>query len=152
MIQAIYFDLDNTICDLFNVQDWESKLRNEDVTPYVEAKPMYNMDTFNDILAQLAEQGIHLGVVSHNAIGASKDYAKAVRDAKLAWCEKYCPLLTNEFHVVKYGTPKHWPQRLKFGTILVDDNAVVRERYRGETIDATQDVISALLDVLAEVV
>ena len=152
MIQAIYFDMDGTIADLYGVADWEHKLRNEDVTPYIEAKPMYDMDTFNDVLRQLADAGIHLGVVSHNAIGASKGYAKAVRDAKLAWCEKYCPLLTNEFHVVKYGTPKHWPQRLKFETVLVDDNAAVRERYRGETIDATKDIISALLDILKAVV
>lgn len=147
-ITAIYFDMDGTIANLYNVPNWEAKLRNEDVTPYVEAAPLYDTDALNEVLSQLSAMGIRLGVVSHNAIGASKEYAQAVRKAKLEWCEKYCPLLTQEFHVVKYGTPKHYPQRFKWGTILVDDNADVRAKYNGATIDATKNI----LDILKKVV
>ena len=37
---TIYFDMDGTIADLYNVENWLPKLRAEDASPYVEAEIM----------------------------------------------------------------------------------------------------------------
>ena len=37
---TIYFDMDGTIADLYNVENWLPKLRAEDASPYIEAEIM----------------------------------------------------------------------------------------------------------------
>ena len=39
-MQAVYFDMDGTIANLYNVEGWESKLRAEDASPYADASPL----------------------------------------------------------------------------------------------------------------
>ena len=36
----ICFDMDGTIADLYGVQDWLTHLENENVYPYIAAKPL----------------------------------------------------------------------------------------------------------------
>ena len=63
-------------------------------------------------------------------------YDKATKKAKIAWCEKYLTCVS-EYHVVKYGTPKHVTAKIK-DSILIDDNADVRKAWKnGATIDAS---------------
>ena len=135
-MKAIYFDMDGTIADLYGYQNWESKLRQEDVTPYRECQPLVDMNILNQVLTSLTKFGIIIGIISWSAKGGSKNYNKQVRRAKKEWCNKYLPCIT-EFHVVKYGTPKHYVRKER-DSILIDDNAEVRQAWKGETIDASQ--------------
>lgn len=149
MCKAIYFDMDQTIADLAGVPNWLDMLRAEDVTPYQIAAPMYNMRVLNTILEEIAAQGITIGVISWLAMDSTKEYDKQVRKAKKDWLAKYLPTAT-EIHIIKYGYSKKKAAKIK-DSILIDDNAGVRAAWRGETIDATENIIINLLNVLEEV-
>ena len=124
MNKAIYFDMDGTIADLYGYPNWLECLNNCDVTPYVNAKPLTNMDKLNALMEQFKAIGFVIGVITWTAKDGTKEYNKETRTAKLNWIKQNFPCIT-EFHAVKYGTPKHVTANIK-GGILVDDNADVR--------------------------
>ena len=139
-MKAIYFDMDGTIADLYGYEGWLDMLHNEDTEPYEKCGVLVDVEKLHKILTDFLNAGITLGIISWGAMDGSRDYCKRTRKAKIAWCEKYFPNVFTEYHVVKYGTPKHHVRNIK-DSILVDDNAEVREAWKGETIDATQDII-----------
>lgn len=140
----ICFDMDGTIADLYAVEDWLPKLRAEDASPYLDAKPMWDMEALAGILRQLQNQGITITVITWLAKDSSAEYKKAVREAKLAWLEKY-NFPFDHFHGIQYGATKADSVR-KFtnNAWLIDDNAKVRNGWHlGEAIDPTEvDIIS----------
>lgn len=146
-MKAIYFDMDGTIADLYGYDNWLKLLRAEDTTPYEQCSVLVDLKELRDVLNQLIEHDYYLGVISWGAMGGSREYCRRTRKAKIAWCERYFPNVFSEYHVVKYGTPKHYVRKYK-DSILVDDNAEVREAWKGETIDATQNIINALKELL----
>lgn len=135
-MQAIYFDLDGTLSDLYNVPQWLEKLRAEDATPYAQAKPLVNMVELAALIVQLRRKGFTVGVISWSAMGGSTEYTRQVKKIKRLWCERH-GLQFDEFHVVKYNTPKHRVAKIK-NAVLVDDNKEVRTSWSlGQTIDAS---------------
>lgn len=146
-MRAIYFDLDGTLNRFYEVDNWLEKLHAEDVSPYVEALPTVDMVELKEVLDEFIAAGITIGVISWGAKNGSREYCARTRKAKKAWCDYYLPNVFSEFHVVKYGTPKHHVRNIK-DSILVDDNVDVRQAWRGETIDATKDIIFALKELL----
>ena len=149
MCKAIYLDLDGTIADLYSVQDWEPKLRACDPSPYNEAKPMYNMRVLNTILEEIAAKGITIGVISWLAMGSTKEYDKQVRKAKKDWIAQHLPAAT-EIHLIKYGYSKKKAAKIK-DSILIDDNADVRAAWKGDTVDATENILHTLIKILEEI-
>lgn len=143
MFEAIYFDMDGTIADLYNVDEWLNRLRVEDETPYLEASPMYDLQALEDILTRFEYSGIHIGVISWLAMNSTKEYDKKVRSAKNQWLDKYLPQI-KERHFIKYGSTKKSAAKYK-NSILVDDNAKVRNGWTGyTTIDATKNILHEL--------
>ena len=145
----ICFDMDGTIADLYAVKDWLPKLRAEDASPYLDAKPMWDMEALAGILRQLQNQGITITVITWLAKDSSAEYKKAVREAKLAWLEKY-DFPFDHFHGVQYGATKADSVR-KFtnNAWLIDDNAKVRSGWHlGEAIDPTEVDILSLFEGL----
>ena len=140
----ICFDMDGTIANLYGVEDWLPKLRAEDASPYLDAKPMWDMEALAGILRQLQNQGITITVITWLAKDSSAEYKKAVREAKLAWLEKY-DFPFDHFHGIQYGATKADSVR-KFtnNAWLIDDNAKVRSGWHlGEAIDPAEvDIIS----------
>lgn len=135
-MQAIYFDMDGTIANLYEVESWESKLRSEDATPYADASPLVDMVRLSAIIAKLRSEGVKVGVISWGAMHGTAKYTREVKRVKREWCKRW-GLTFDEFHVIKYGTPKHWVARCK-RSILVDDNADVRTAWTlGDAIDAS---------------
>lgn len=135
-MKAVYFDLDQTIVDLAGVPNWLGKLRAEDASPYADAAPMVDMVRLAAIIAKLRSAGVTVGVISWGAMGGTVEYTREVKRVKMAWC-KYWGLEFDEFHVIKYGTPKHRVAKCK-RSILVDDNSEVRQAWTlGATIDAS---------------
>ena len=149
MCKAIYFDMDGTIADLYAVQNWEPKLKACDPSPYSEAKPMYNMRILNTILEEIAAKGITIGVISWLAMGSTKEYDKQVRKAKKDWIAQHLPAAT-EIHIIKYGYSKKKAAKIK-DAILIDDNADVRAAWKGDTVDATKNILHTLIKILEEV-
>ena len=135
-MKAIYFDMDGTIANLYGYENWLDMLHVEDTTPYEDCDVLVNVNEMREVLNAFVLAGITIGVISWGAMGGSKDYCKRTRKAKKNWCDKYFPNLFTEFHVVKYGTPKHTVRNIK-DSILVDDNADVRKAWKGQTVDAS---------------
>lgn len=146
-MKAIYFDLDGTICNLYEYPNWLELLHAEDTTPYEMCGVLVDFVELKEVLDEFIAAGITIGVISWGAKNGSREYCTRTRKAKKAWCDYYLPNVFSEFHVVKYGTPKHHVRNIK-DSILVDDNAEVRQAWRGETIDATKDIILALKELL----
>ena len=148
-MKTLVFDMDGTIADLYGTKNWLDRLHNEDETVYTDARPIYDMDTLNTILDILKCQGWRITVTSWLAKNGSKEYNNKVRKAKTAWLKKY-GFPYDELHIVKYGTTKANCTRKHGGfQILIDDNPEVRKGWTlGNTIDASQNILGALVDLI----
>ena len=49
---TIYFDMDGTIAGLFFVKDFSKKLNEGDMTPYIQARALYNADEMEIVINQ----------------------------------------------------------------------------------------------------
>ena len=147
--RTLIFDMDGTIADLYGVENWLADLRSSNPRPYVEAKPMYDFDILNEILLTLKKCGWRIVVTTWLAKGASRDYDRLVREAKLAWLNRY-NFPYDEIHLVKYGTTKaNCTRKLGGFQILIDDNEGVRKGWTlGDTINANEDIIRELVQLL----
>ena len=150
MNKILVFDMDGTIADLYGVDNWLEDLRSENPRPYEVAEPIYDPDILNEILLFLKLQGWRIIVTTWLSKGSSKDYDNLVRQAKLAWLEKY-NFPYDEIHLVKYGTTKADCTRKLGGLqILIDDNENVRKGWTlGDTINANESIITALLKLIS---
>ena len=135
-MKAIYFDMDGTIANLYNQPNWLHRLRSEDVTPYTNAEVMIDIDELKATLNILRANGYIIGVISWLSMNSSKPYARAVRQAKRQWLNKFFGKgFFDEIHLVKYGTPKHKVANVK-QAVIVDDNKTVRANWNlGQALD-----------------
>lgn len=152
MNKTLVFDMDGTICDLYGVDNWLEDLRAENSAPYTNAKPIYDTDILNALIESFKANGWRIVVTTWLSKGSSKEYDNLVREAKLAWLEKY-GFPYDEIHLVKYGTTKANCTRRHGGfQVLVDDNAEVRKGWHlGDTIDANENIIEQLIDLLESI-
>ena len=150
--KILVLDMDGTFVDLYGVEGWLKDLRSENPRPYLEAKPFYPMEVFNAILELLKDNGWHIVITTWLAKGGSKEYNDLIRRAKLAWLEMY-NVPYDEIHLVKYGTTKaDCTRKLGGMQVLVDDNEKIRKGWSlGSTINANEDILERLLDLLEEV-
>ena len=121
-MKAIYFDMDGTIADLYGYENWLEMLHAEDTTPYEKCGVLVDIEELQQVLNEFIKMGIIIGIISWGAMNGSHD-------------------------VVKYGTPKHYVRKEK-DSILVDDNEEVRNAWKGETIDATKNIVELLRELL----
>ncbi len=132
---TINFDMDGTLVDLYGVQDWLPRLRAEDETPYLQAKPLCRLNYFARLVNQLQKQGYKIAIISWLAKEGTQTYNDAVINAKVKWLAKHLPSVHwDRITLVKYGTPK---QIFAYNEqdILFDDNRHVRKEWRGIAYD-----------------
>lgn len=148
-MKVLVFDMDGTIADLYGFKGWLDDLHCESVRPYAQAKPLYDMDILNSIIEMLKSCGWRIAVTSWLAKGSSQFYNDITAIAKYQWLKKN-GFPFDEVHFVPYGTEKSTcTNHLGGYQILVDDNADVRNSWQnGDTIDATTNIIAALVDLL----
>ena len=149
MNKTLVFDMDGTIANFYGVIGWLDYLKESNSTPYIVAEPLYNMEYINSILGVLKMFGWRIVVTSWLAKDSSKEFDREVRQAKLDWLDSF-DFPYDEIHLVKYGTTKANCTR-KHGCfqVLVDDNESVRNGWSlGMTIDANENIIPHLLDLI----
>lgn len=150
MTKMICFDMDGTLADLYAVNDWLSKLRNENPSPYLEARPMWDMTALRTSLLSLKNQGWKIRIITWLSKDSSEHYKNLVREAKRAWLKQY-DFPFDVFHGVAYGATKADSVR-KYAdyAILVDDNDSVRNGWHlGDTFNPVgNDLINYLNSLL----
>lgn len=150
MTKMLVFDMDGTIADFYGVNGWLDAIRAEDVRPYAEAAPMYNMNELCELLKALQRMGWVVVVTTWLAKDATTAYDNAVRVAKKNWLDKH-EFPYDELHMVKYGTTKANCTRKRGGfQVLFDDNAQVRKGWHlGEAVDANNNIMEYLRGLTA---
>ena len=112
------FDMDGTIADFYGVEGWLDCLLNEDVAPYLNARPLVNMSRLARRLNKIQRAGNEIVIISWGSKGGTPEYLRAIAEAKRRWLRKHLPSVQwNEIIIVGYGEPK---QNLSHG-ILFDD-------------------------------
>lgn len=132
---TIYFDMDGTIANLYAVENWLPKLRNEDASPYTDATSLVRLSTLARLLNHLRRNGHKIGIVSWTAKNGTPYYNKMVADAKMEWLKVHLKSVKfDEVHIVEYGTPKSSVVEDKNG-ILFDDEEPNRNEWKGIAYD-----------------
>ena len=128
---TIYFDMDGTLAATFFIKDFSKKVSNGDVSPYIEARPLFNEEAMAQVIAKLIENGYSIGIISY----VGKTYTKESRNAKKQWLAKHFPFAT-EIHIIQEYTSKYNVAKCKNG-ILVDDARKNLDAWKGcKTINA----------------
>lgn len=126
---TIYFDMDGTLSDLFNVPKWQEKLAARDCSPYHMARPLCRPESLKMRLARYHADGYNLGIITWCSIGADAEFEDEVRVAKTEWLKKHDIWKCFDIvHILPYGTPKYL--FLEHGDILVDDDLGILEQWR----------------------
>lgn len=125
----VYLDMDGTIANLYGIENWLPRLRNEDSKIFLECAPLI---TEQKLFETFPEEKFEIKILSMTPKGASKEYCKDVQNQKNIWLDKYFPKLKNRIYRT-YGHNKNL--RNSFHAILVDDSAPIRENWNGLAID-----------------
>ena len=148
-MKTIYFDMDGTLVDLYNVDNWLGKLIAEDFSPYEDAKPMVNLNELTDLLNQLKNIGYKIGIVTWGSKYSSEKFLKEVKTAKEHWLYKNLPNVKfDEFVVIDYSCHKASSIEDPFG-ILFDDDKLIRKSWPGEAYPP-ESVFPVLRKILEE--
>ena len=143
MKNAIYFDMDGTIANLYGVENWLDYLIANDPTPYAIAKPLVNMNRLARLLNRLQAEGYHIGIVSWLSKNSTEAYDNAVTLAKARWLDHHLHSVHwNEVKIVPYGTPKQEVVDV-VGGILFDDEVQNRTSWIGHAYDV-ENIIEIL--------
>lgn len=141
MKKAIWFDMDGTIADLYNVPNWLPKLLAEDASPYKAANVIGNMNTLAKAIHKAQAKGYSIGIISWTSKGGSANYNAKVAAAKLNWLKKHLGSVKfDAIHIVPYGTNK---STVCGGGILFDDEIGNRTNWNGKAYNPS-NIINVL--------
>ena len=139
----VCFDMDGTIANLYEVENWLDYLVAEDVKPYKEAAVMLNMSALARNLNRIQKNGVKIAVISWTSKNGSAEYNKAVAEVKKAWLKKHLPSVKwDEINVVAYGYNKaNFAEGAE--DVLFDDEEKNRINWTGKAYD-----VNNILEVL----
>lgn len=145
---TIWFDMDGTIANLYEVENWLPKLQSSDPSPYAEAKVMMNMSLLARTLNKLTSCGYSIGIISWTSKNGTEDYNEAVAQAKINWLSQHLKSVDfSKIYIVKYGTPKYTFK--SSNDILFDDEEHNRVSW-GDGAYSPNEIFSVLKKLLHE--
>lgn len=141
----IYFDMDNTIADLYSISNWLTDLESSRTRPYAEAAPMLNMSFLARLLNKCQKTGYRLGIISWTSKNGTLEYNKAVEVVKYRWLMSHLPsVVWDAVYIVPYGTNK---KEVCGEGILFDDEERNRIQW-GEGAHSNTEIIDVLKELL----
>lgn len=149
--KAIFFDMDGTIVDLYNVKEWLKHLTNNSAKPYETAEPLLNMQELQHLLKQLQERGYYIGIISWGSKNSTNDFLKATERAKKRWLKKHLSdFRFNSVTVTNYGTSKSETAQQYSSGVLFDDNETVRNDWtnKGGKAYSETNILAVLKELL----
>lgn len=127
--QIIYLDMDGTIADLYGIENWLEGLRNEVEGLFLQCEPLI---TEPELLVLFPNDIYELRICSMTPMNASKEYCVKVIEEKNIWLDKHFPSIKKRTYL-EYGYNKNI--RNSKNHILIDDNKIIRENYRGLALE-----------------
>lgn len=141
--KEIWFDMDGTIADFYNVPNWLDDLQNFSVTPYRNAKPVGSFSQIARQLNRVQKLGYSIGIISWTSKISSYDFDRAIEIEKIQWLARRLPSVHwDAIHIVPYGTPKS-SYRNDSSAILFDDSAECRQEW-GKNAKAPNEILEVL--------
>lgn len=156
-MNKLYFDMDGTIYPLYEIDGWLNRLRENDMSVFLEDVKRAHLGKIRKAVRQLMEQGWEVGIITWAPMdvpeGSTTFYSCKI--AKQIWAERYFPELVDHFYCLPYGESKASVVDLNAedNFVLVDDNKVVRKDWRSvgqnfHTINASRAYVKALEGLL----
>lgn len=140
---TIFFDLDGTLADLYNVEGWLDMLLASDALPYEIAKPLVRLSALARLLNNLQKKGYRIGIISWLSKGSSPEYDKDVTAAKKKWLKNHLKSVDfDEINIISYGTPKEQFAKTA-NDVLFDDEAQNRVNWTGRAFNVN-DILGVL--------
>ena len=149
-MKKIIFDLDGTLYDLYNIPDWEKKLRQEKRNIFLEGKTFLN-DDFYEIIEELRNLGFTFDVATWLPMFATKQYEQICREEKEKWIKDNLKFVEG-IYIAPYGTPKQKMVEKKSSImILIDDNLEVCRSWETKKQRQYKNVKNNLIEILEEI-
>ena len=148
-MRTIWFDMDGTIADLYAVDNWLTRLRSFDPSPYTEARTMLNMSLLARYLNKVQAAGYCIGIISWLSMDSTEEYEEAVIEAKMSWLEEHLHSVHfDSINMVSYGISKNEFMENE-DDILFDDNENIRKEWTGEAHEPN-NIIEVLKQLLRD--
>ena len=142
---TVWFDMDGTIADFYNVENWLEYLIAEDTTPYDVAKPMLNLSLLARYLNRLQKAGNEIGIVSWLAREKSPFFDTLVTNSKKNWLNRHLHSVNwDKVLIIPHGTNKY---EITGGGILFDDEEGNRIAW-GEGAYPPDQILEVLHDMI----
>jgi len=125
MKKRVYLDMDGTIANLYESENWLQRLRNEDKTIFLECAPM---TTEKNLFKIFPQEQFEIIILTMTPMNCTKEYHEQVIEQKNQWLTKYFPNIEKKIFK-KYGHNKNLKNSAN--AILVDDNETIRNNFKG---------------------
>lgn len=149
MSTTIYFDLDGTLYDLYNIENWEQKLREEKPNMYNQDRPLYT-PRIHTIVSALLRLGVKFHSITKLSMTATENYAKLTTEEKKEWVRNNLPFVSN-INCIPYTDHKYkYIRRKDEENILIDDSEYECSDWTGTAYKAENNIEDILEKILKD--
>jgi 5'(3')-deoxyribonucleotidase len=154
----IYFDLDGTIFDLYNKNNWLEYIKSETSGLFATGDFLEEIDKlkFDETINKLLNIGVEFAVITWLPMQASNEYETICSQEKINWVKENLPFV-NEISCLSYGIPKQNAIKKRCQKMyLIDDNSDVCNTWATNSqriainVDSDFTVVNALETILKE--
>ena len=123
--KIVYLDMDGTIADLYGINNWLERLRDEDSTIFTECETLITEKALFDLYPV---EKYEIRILSMTPKKATKRYRMSVIAQKNEWLDTHFPHIKKRIYL-PYGHNKNLKNSVN--KILIDDNEIIRNNFRG---------------------
>lgn len=130
--QVVYLDMDGTIFNLYEQENWLERLRNEDPLVFSGDNRIITEERLRIFFP---ESEYDVRILSMTPLNVSNEYCEKVIEMKNAWLDAYFPSISKRIYR-KYGHNKNL--RNSKNAILIDDSEPIRKSWKGIAINPAE--------------